>query len=165
MKHIGWCLEKIQTTFGNMPRELNSEDSKKKAKRVIDDVQKYADTLVDLIHNNKFRKTIRKLENTPIDNVKMHAKHIEELAKDLEHALYIIDLTLKELREILNLEYLVEKDVRRWIGSYDKLVLMIDQKFGGDYGELRKEFKIAIHTIDQLKETVKHEKHLAEFIK
>ena len=36
---------------------------------------------------------------------------------------------------------------------------------GGDYGELRKEFQIALHTEEQLKEIVKYEEHLAEFLK
>jgi phosphoribosylanthranilate isomerase len=165
MKHIGWCLEKIQIAFGNMPKELTSEDSKKQAKKVIDDVQKYADTLVGLVHHHKFRQIIHQLEKVPIDGIKMHANHIKELAKDLEHALYVIDLTLKELRELSNLKSMNENDVRRWKRSYDKLVLMIDQKFGGDWGELRKEFQIALHTKEQLQEIVKYEEHLAEFLK
>ena len=165
MKHIGWCLEKIQIAFGNMPKELTSEDSKKQAKNVIDDVQKYADTLINLVHHPEFIKIIHQLEKVPIDGIKMHANHIEELAKDLEHALYVIDLTLEELKELVNLKSMDKNDVIRWKMSYDKLVLMIDQKFGGDLGELRKEFQVTLHTKEQLQEIVKSEEHLAEFLK
>jgi len=99
MKHVGWCLEKIQIAFRNMPKELTSEDSKKQAINVIDDVQKYADTLVDLVHHHKFEELIHNLEHIPIEGIKLQTNHIKELFKDLEHALYIIDLTLKELRD------------------------------------------------------------------
>lgn len=165
MKHIGWCLEKIQIAFKKMPKELTSEDSKKQAKNVIDVVQKYVNTLIDLIHHPEFRKIIHQLENIPIEDIKIHANHIEELAKDLEHALYIVDSTLKELREIVNLKYMDENNIIRWKRSYDKLVLMIDQKFGDDWGELRKEFQITLHTKEQLKKIVKSEEHLIEFLK
>jgi len=165
MKHIGWCLDNIQIAMMDMPKELTSEESKKKAKQVIDDVQKYADTLVDLIRNPEFKKTIHKLEQAPIEGIRLQAHEVEELFKDLEHALHVIDLTLTELREILALKFHDEKDIRRWKRSYDKLVLMIDQKFGGERGELRKEFQINLHTKEQLQDIVNSEKHLAEFLK
>ena len=42
---------------------------------------------------------------------------------------------------------------------------MIDQKFGGEWGELRKEFKIALRTEKELKQIITSEKHLAEVLK
>jgi hypothetical protein len=165
MKHIGWCLEKIQMAFGDMPKELSSDDSRKKAKKVIDDVQKYADTLVDLIHHHKFEKTINRLEGMHIENIQLQTNQVKELFKDLEHALYIIDLTLKELREIVDTQILNEDDIQRWKRAYDKLVFMIDQKFGGDRGELSKEFKVVLHTKEELEEIINCEEHLAEFLK
>lgn len=165
MKHIGWCLDKIQMTCMSMPKKMDSEESKKKAAEVIDDIQKYADTLVNLVHNHKFEKQIHTLENTHIEGIKLQTKHIKELIKDLEHALYIIHLTLDELREMLKLDFTDKDNALKWKKSYDKLVVMIDQKFGGERGELREEFKVAVYTKKHLKEIVKSEKHLSEFLR
>jgi hypothetical protein len=165
MKHIGWCLNGIQIAFVNMPRDITSDSNKKKAREVIDKVQKYAHTLEDLINNPKFKQLIHKLEQIPIGKVKLQAQKVEEIFKDLEHALQVIELTLKELNEILNIMLMNEEEIIRWRKSYDKLVVMIDQKFGGDRGELRKEFEVSLHTSEQLKEIVRIEEHLAEFLK
>lgn len=66
---------------------------------------------------------------------------------------------IKNLREIINIH------PEQWIKKADQLVVMINQKFGGEMGELRKEFQIAIHEEEELKQIVTSEKHLAEFLR
>jgi len=73
--------------------------------------------------------------------------------------LYILDLYIKNLNDI------VAKHPRQWSMKADQLSYMIDQKFGGEMGELHKEFQVAIHAEEDLKQLVKSEKHLAEFLK
>ena len=158
MKYIGWCLERIQIAMAHIPRAVISQEDKAKANNLLDEVQEYANTLVQLIQHPKFKKYLHQLETSSIEGVKLQAHEIEELFKDLEHMLYVLDLYIKSLREI------VKSHPEQWSMKADQLVLMIDQKFGGEMGELRKEFKIALHTEEELKQLVTSEKHLAEFL-
>ena len=159
MKHIGWCLEKIQITIRYIPEDVSSQENKHKAKRILDEVQEYANTLAELIHHPKFKKYLSKLENSSIEGARLQAHEIEELFKDLDHMLYTLDLYIKELREI------IRNHPEQWIKKADQVALMIDQKFGGERGELRKEFQVTLHTEEDLKKLITNEKHLSEFLK
>ena len=64
-----------------------------------------------------------------------------------------------------NFKALVRKLLNQWGYKADQLALAIDQKFGGENGELRREFKIALYKMDELKKIVKYEKHLLKFLK
>jgi len=159
MKHIGWCLERIQIVMANIPREVMSQEDKEKAQGILDEIQEYADTLAQIIQNPKFKEYLHQLEESSIEGVRLQAHEIEELFKDLEHMLYVLDLYIKNLREI------IINHPEQWGKKANQLVLMIDQKFGGEMGELRKEFQVALHAKEELKRLVTSEKHLAEFLK
>ncbi len=159
MKHIGWCLDQIQIVMMHIPKEVISQDGKNKANEILNQVQEYADTLAVLITNPEFKKIIYELESASIEEVRLEAHEIKELFKDLEHILYTLKLYIEKLREI------IIDSPEEWSKMADQIVHMIDQKFGGDWGELRKEFQIALHTKEQLQEIVKSEEHLAEFLK
>ncbi|MBU1111751.1 MAG: hypothetical protein ABIG93_02380 [archaeon] len=165
MKHIGWCLEQIQIVMSNMPGELKSKEDEDKARFILARVQEYAEILAKLILHPKFKKSLHELEKVPIEGIRLQAHEVEELLKDLEHSLYIISLAVNELLEIINIKFRTEDDTKRWRKSYDKLVVMIDQKFGGERGELRKEFKVAVHTEEELRLIVKSERIMEEFLK
>ena len=159
MKNIGWCLDRIQIAMAHMPREVISQEDKGKAKKILDEVQEYANTLAQLILNPNFKNNLHQLEKASIEGVQLQAHEIEELFKDLEHMLYVLDLYIKNLKEI------ILNHPEQWSQKAGQLVLMIDQKFGGEKGELRKEFQIALHAEEELKRIITSEEHLAEFLK
>ncbi len=159
MKHIGWCLDRIQIVMVHIPKAVISQEDKEKARNILDEVQEYANTLAQLILNPKFKEYLHKLEVAPIEGVRLQAHEIKELFKDLEHMLYVLDLYIKNLKEI------IIKHPEQWSKKAPQLVLMIEQKFGGEMGELRMEFQISLHTEQELKQLVTSEKHLAEFLK
>jgi len=158
MKNIGWCLEKIQIAMAHIPKEVILPEDKNKAINILIEVQKYTDTLAQLIQNPEFQKNLNKLEKTPIEGIRLQAHETKELLKDLEHMLYVLKLYMRNLRKI------IVSHPNQWYKKADQLVLMIDQKFGGEMGELRKEFQIALHTKEELKQLITSEKHLAEFL-
>ncbi len=158
MKHIGWCLDKIQITMSRIPREVISSEDKEKANKILNEVSEYAATLSQLITNSEFKKHLQQLEKASIEGVRLQAHEVELLFKDLEHMLYVLDLYLKSLRDIIQIH------PEQWSKKADQIVLMINQKFGNEMGELRKEFQIAIHKENELKQLVASEKHLAEFL-
>ena len=159
MKYVGWCLEKIQIALGHIPRAVDSQDDKEKANKILDEIQEYANTLEQLILHPKFKEDLYNLEKSSIERIKFQAKEIEELFKDLEHMLYVLDLYIINLRDI------ILHHPEQWSRKADQLVLMIDQKFGGERGELRKEFQTALHAEEVLKRLTISEEHLAEFLK
>lgn len=159
MKHIGWCLDKIQSVMSNIPRAVISEEDKEKANNALDEVKEYADTLAQIILNPKFKGYLQQLEKSSIKGIRLQAHEIEELFKDLGHMLQVLELYIKNLKEI------IVNNPEQWSKKADQLTLMIDQKFGGERGELRKEFQIALHAKEELQELVTSEKHLAEFLK
>ena len=161
MKSIGWCLDGIQTVMGDIPKTVSSQEDKKKAQDIIDKVQKYADTLAELILHSSFKNDIRQLEEEEdsMEGFRLQAHEIEKLFNDLKHMLYELDLYIQNLREI------IDTHPEQWGKKADQLVLMIDQKFGGEMGELRKEFKIAVRTKKRLISIVTYEEHLAELLK
>lgn len=85
MKHIGWCLDKIQVEMAHIPREVISQEDKNKASHILDEVQACANTLAQLILNPKFKKYLHRLERPSIEAVRLQTHEIEELFKDLEH--------------------------------------------------------------------------------
>ena len=159
MKHIGWCLERIQMVMAHIPRAVISQEDKVKANNILNEVQEYANTLAQLILHPKFKRYLHQLETSSIEGIRLQAHEIEELSKNLEQMLYEVDLYVKDLRES------IISNPEQWKKKADQLVLMIDQKFGGEKGELRKEFQIALHTEEELKQLVTSEEHLAEFLK
>ena len=159
MKHIGWCLERIQIAMAHIPKEVVLPEDKNKAINILIEVQKYADTLAKLILNQKFKKCLHQLEKAPIEGIRLQAHEAKELFKDLEHMLYVLNLYIRNLKKI------IISHPNQWYKKADQLVLMIDQKFGGEMGELRKEFQIALHTEEELKQLVNYEKHLTEFLR
>jgi len=158
MKHIGWCLDQIQIVMADIPKKVISQKDKTKAQDILNNVQEYANTLAELILNPKFKVYLHQLETASIEGVRLQAREIEELFKDLEHMLYVLDLYLKNLKDI------IINHPEQWGKKADQLVLMIDQKFGGEKGELRREFQVAIHTQNQLKQIVTSQDHLVEFL-
>ncbi len=159
MKHIGWCLERIQIAMAHIPKAVSSQKDKQKANKILNEVQEYEKTLVQLILHPKFKKYLSKLENSSIEGIRLQANEIEGLFKDLKHMLYILDLYIKNLREI------IAHNPEQWSIKADQLVLMIHQKFGSETGELRKEFQVALHKEEELKQLITCEEHLAEFLK
>jgi cell fate (sporulation/competence/biofilm development) regulator YmcA (YheA/YmcA/DUF963 family) len=159
MKSIGWCLDRIQIVMVSIPKEVTSPEDKAKANLVLDEVREYADTLAQLIQNPKFKKHLQKLEKAPIEGVQLQVHEVEELFKDLEHILQVLDLYFE------NLEDIIQNHPKQWHSKAKDLIQMIDQKFGGEWGELRKEFKIALRTEKELKQIITSEKHLAEVLK
>jgi len=159
MKHIGWCLDRIQIEMGDIPKEVISEEGKDKAKNILEKVKEYADTLAQIIQNSNFRQDLNQLETSSIEGVRLQAHEIEKLFKDLMHLLYVLDLYIKELTELIHY-----RPQQFHIKAMD-LVQMIDSEFGGEKGELRKEFKIAIYEEEELRRLVTSEEHLAELFK
>ena len=158
MKHIGWFLDQIQILMSIIPRELDTQEDKNRATNILYTVKIYGGALAKLIINKKFKKNLYELERHPNKEVRLEAHEIEELFKDLEHMLYVLDLYTKQLKEI------IEKHPEEWSKKADQLVLMIDQKFGGERGELRREFQIAFQREKKLEDYVKVVKNLEENI-
>jgi phosphoribosylanthranilate isomerase len=157
MKHIGLCLDRIQILMSQIPREVDSESEKKQARFVLNEVEMYLETLVEIITNPKFRKYLNELEHSSDKGVQLSAGKIEELFKDLNHMLQVLNLYIRELKEI------ILKRPEQWGRAADQITLMIDQKFGGENGELREEFQVALHAEDELRELVTSKNHLKEF--
>ena len=159
MKHIGWCLEQIQIVMVRIPRSVISQEDKEKAKKILVEVQEYANTLGQLVQSPTLKEYLRQLENTSIEAAKLQAQEVGRVVKDLEHMLYVLELYIQNLNDIIS------NHPEQWVSKADQLVLMIDQKFGNELGKLRKEFQIALHTKENLMRIVSSEEHLAEFLK
>jgi len=171
MKTIGWCLDQIQMVMAKIPRDLMSRDNAEHAKTVLAEVQKYANTLAQIIMHSGFKDVLSRLEHSSIEEVRLEAHQIEELFKDLEHMLYVLNLYITNLSDLV-LDRLASDDEtkiqdisKQWSLKADQVVLMIDQKFGGEMGELRKEFQAVLHTEEELKNIITLEEHLAHFLK
>ncbi len=163
MKHIGWCIDQIFKEMEHMPKDVTSQEKRDEASSKLDKVEKFIGTLIELIHHPKFREHVKRLENAPFEELKTQGHEIEELAKNLETGLYLLDQHIKNLRDILaNHPDQWEKEFRR---EAEELVFMLAHKFCGDRGELHKELEIATHTEEELRELVSSEEHLEAFLK
>jgi hypothetical protein len=155
MKYIGWCLDQIQIVMVKIPRDVISSEDKAKAQAIINEVEKYAKTLAQIITNPEFKVDIQVFRHEAMKELKLQADEIEQLLKDLNHMLYELNLYIQNLREI------IKDNPDQWSSKSQDLVHMIDQKFGDGRGELKKEFKMALHTKARLKQLVTSEEHLA----
>jgi hypothetical protein len=221
MKHIGWCLDQIQIAFFHLPRTIDDPKDKVKANKVLDEVEEYAHTMMELVLSDKLRVHLNKLKEMIAAMRILHFKdpessakvalvvkglqteeEVEELLKDLKHMLYITELYVTELRDLIRshsgswwyktkqfcvaIKHMVDDDKRKLSRDYkftvrfkskvkslqhqfsnkaDRLAETIHEKFGGERADLRKEFKLEMFTIKELKEIVSSEKHLAELLK
>lgn len=87
--------------MAHIPRAVISSEDKVKANNILDEIQEYANTLAQLILHPKFKNYLHQLEKSSFEGIKLQASEIEELFKDLEHMLYVLDLYIKQLREIV----------------------------------------------------------------
>ncbi|MBU2640072.1 MAG: hypothetical protein KKG75_05220 [Nanoarchaeota archaeon] len=158
MKHIGWCLDQIQIAMMPMPKEVISPEDKVKANDILDKIEEYLKTLAELILNPGFKEKIHQLENASSEGARLQAHEIEELLKDLEHMLYILELYITNLRDI------IINHPEQWHNKAKDLCQMISQKFCDEWGELQEKFRIAVHSEEELRQLITSEKHLAEFV-
>lgn len=159
MKHVGYYLDKIQMEMMHIPRQIDTDDNVKRAHDVLAEVRSCEKSLIALITHSSFRSKLNLLENSSMQEIKLQAHEIEELFKSLEHMLYELDLYLKNLYQILE-----QKNSAQWLPKYDQIVVMIDQKFGGERGDLRKEFQVVLHTREELKEILSAEELIQHFL-
>jgi hypothetical protein len=101
MKHIGWCLDQIQIAMMGLPKPIDSQEAKDKANEILNEVEGYKNTLVQLIEHPKFKEYLHNLEGVKIEEVSLEAAHIEQLAKDLETMAYSFETYLIEIRELI----------------------------------------------------------------
>ena len=101
MKHIGWCLEQIQMVMARIPLSVISQEDKEKAKKILDEVQEYANTLGQLVQNPILKGYLHQLENASVEGARLQAQEVEGMIKDLNHTLYVLDLYIKNLKEII----------------------------------------------------------------
>jgi len=148
-----------------MPREPNSEENKRKALEIINKTKEYIDTLADIVNSDNFELRIKKLKEASQESIRLRAHEVEKLFKDLRYMLLMSDLSLEELKGIVNLDHYGKEEANLWNGAYDKIVYAIHMEFCEEMGDLRKEFKVNIHTKEELEEIVKSKKHLAEILK
>ncbi len=181
MKHIGACLDGIQIALAQIPRKVESAEDKAKAFKIMDEIEAYLITLQQLTINPKLKDYLHELERTPVmdrtskgylaskdylanlgrepvDGVPVQAHQVEELLKDLEHMLYLISRYIQIAR--VSIPAYPDK----WVQTVPDLTLAIDQKFGGEMGELRAEFKLVLYKEEELRRLVSNDKHLAEFL-
>ena len=158
MKHIGWCLDQIQIVMVPIPKEVISPEDKEKANKILDEVEEYAKTLAQLIMNPEFKEKLHQLENASSEGARLQVHEIEELLKDLEHVLYVLDLYITNLRDI------VINHPEQWHNKAKDLAEMIGKKFCDEWGELQEKFQVAVHSEEELRQLITSEKHLAEFL-
>ncbi|MBR9675422.1 hypothetical protein GOV05_00245 [Candidatus Woesearchaeota archaeon] len=59
MKHIGWCLDKIQIVLSKLPKTIDSPKEKDKATQILDEVEEYANTLEHFFTHPKLRHHLK----------------------------------------------------------------------------------------------------------
>ena len=159
MKHIGACLDNIQILLGGIPKNIDSPQDKDKAIRIVDEVEEYANTLAQLVTNPNLRDYLAKLEKEPINGIQMQAHEVENLLKELMHILYLLDLYIQNLRDI------IANHPEQWRTKAENLVLTIAKKFNDEQGNLHRVFKIVLYEQRELEQIVTSENHLAEFLR
>ncbi len=165
MKHIGWCLEQIQITMIGSSGNIDTPEEKKRALWAINKTEEYLKTLLELVNRPDFKKTLYRLKNSSVKDVQLQEQEIEKLINDIRYTTNYIGLSLEQAKGFLK-EYDFSSDhAARWKKTYDAIVHLIDQKFGGERGELKKEFEAVLHTEKELKQIVSDEKHLASMLK
>ena len=102
MKHIGWCLEKIQIELSRLPKRIDTKEDKKKANKIIDNVEKYAKTCSELIKNPKLKFYVKRLEDSYLRDAKEKGKEVERIIKDLNDAINIIFNYIILLRKLIS---------------------------------------------------------------
>lgn len=156
MKHIGWCLDQIQIVSSKMPLRLNSSDDKANAQAIINEVEKYANTLAEIITSPEYKLNLPAFKEAGLKKLNMQAHEIEKFIQNIEHMLHLLDLYINELREIIS------QDPNRWNTKSQDLIHYIAKTFNDERYELNKEFKIALFTREEIEKMVTSEDHLAK---
>ena len=131
MKHIGWCFDKITEELMHLPRNMDSQKDKDQAIKVLDEVEGYLRVIEKLLKHGRYKKDLRVLSRSPSRNFVLQEHEIEELLKDVEHTAHLVDLYLKDLRNIL------EQDPHEWSFKVRGFVIGTRKFFEKDKGRLR----------------------------
>ncbi len=160
MSQIGWCLEEIQIVMSKMPDKIDTNDQIILANDILSKVINLGITLEKIISDKKFKDILYKLEHQTFEGVKFQAQHIENFFNELHQMLDMLSRYVLNLRKVID-----NKDHVTWQNSAGDIVKMIILDFSNKYYELREEFKVVLHTQEQLRELQVYEQHLNKVLK
>ncbi len=163
---VGWCLEEIQIIAAKFPNEIESEENKTLANNVVLAIEKVSNILQLIVENENFKKVLGRLEKQiSFEEIKFQAEHIEKLFDDLRHMLDF--LNTRYIPNLKNILLGVSKD--SWHNAASDITEMIIKDFGNEYYDLKEEFKIVLHTEEELLNLLKNHlpnsSHLEEELK
>lgn len=166
---IGWCLEEIQKVMAKLPNKIETNDDVILANDILSKVINLSMTLEKVITNKNFLNVLHTLENQVIEGIKFQAEHIEKLFSSLNNALNDLDKYINQLKRILDKRgnsIIPDNSLKsEWQKIAGNITHMIVDEFGTMYYELREEFKVVLHTEEQLKNLQIYEEYLKEVLK
>ena len=157
MKHTFVFIDKLIILLKYVPRSLDTEEDKTKARNVITLIHGYTYTLKKLINAHKNKKYLERLH-------KAHIAQIEDWAEKVDSAFEKLDLLLEVLdRDAKKLEAVIKNEPQKWQSVVSDMALGMVLTGLHDEEEDMKRFRgIALFEIHELEEIISHDKHNKE---
>ena len=160
MKHTFIFIDKLLILLQYVPRSLDTEEDKTRARNTIILIKEYAHTLKNLLINHKNKKYLDRLHKTHIDKIDNWAEQVTAVFRKMDTLL----TTLEE--DVEKLAATIEDEPEKWQQTLAEDVArdMIMSGLHDEEEDMKRLRNIAIFEIHELEEIISHQKHVAELL-
>jgi len=160
MKHTFYFIDKLMVLIKDVPIKITSNKESANAFKLIEEIERYAHTLRQMVENHKNTEYLNKLEALYVGDVMEWSSRIKQLFKNFDDLLLGLEEYMQRLKKILDSGHYdkwgdeVGNLAMRMVmlGLHDDEELMI---------RLRKE---EIVNVSRLRHIIEYEEHIAELL-
>lgn len=154
MKHTFIFIDKLIILLKHVPRSLETDDDKVKAKKSLLLIEEYTHILRKLIESHKTKKYLSRLHNAHNKEVENWEAHVASTLDKLDSLLKILEGDAKKLARI------IDHEPEKWSDAIMYLALGIVMTGLDDREkEMLRLRNVAVFEIHELEEIISHKKH------
>jgi len=154
MKHTFVFIDKLIILLKFVPRSLDNEDDKVKAKKSLALIEEYAHILRNLIESHKTRKYLARLHQTHIKKIENWTEQVAATFKKMDSLLAVLDEDIKTLASV------IKNNPSKWLSVVSDMAFsMVMTGLHNEEEDLKRLRNLAIFEKQELEELIDHKKH------
>lgn len=159
MQHTFKLVDRLMALLTEGPHRLNTEADKEKARKVLKDIIRYADSLQKLIEAHKNFEYLQRLNNTHVQEVKGWTTQVQQTLIKLDSLVKMLRSDAEKMRKV------IETEPQKWAGICSDMALgMVLTGLHDEEEDMKRLRKIALFEIHELKQIIEDEEHIAELL-
>jgi len=159
MRHTFKLIDNLYILLNDVPRSIETEEGKNKAKEILAGIRAYTASLRKMIESHRTREYLDRLHALHIDEIEGWADQVAELFGKFDQLL----INVEEDAEVL--EKVIKNKPEDWLPTIRTMALgMVATGLHYEEEEMRRFRRIAIFEEHELRSILDAQKHIAELL-